>query len=171
MAQHNFAGTPPANRYAIADSAADYQISRTRVMTQKAVWVEERAGKQAIAILERDKLTAVQMSSQDKIVSSLSRCLPDSRIVPAEHSDVSIGVASSFRARNRDRAAAMGYHRNAIMNPSSLATRDSLTNVGDSDFVVVISCYGENRRDMLKAGDEVGECVQFGIVVQQIAPE
>jgi len=59
MAQHNFAGTPPANRHEIADAAADHQTCRATVMSQEAVRVKDRSGKQAAPVLAGDHLAAV----------------------------------------------------------------------------------------------------------------
>lgn len=53
MAQDYFPGTPPANRYEIADPAADDQPGRFLAMTEDAVPIEERSRQQATTPLAR----------------------------------------------------------------------------------------------------------------------
>src|SRR5207249_4796128 len=84
VAQDDLPGTPPADRHEIAYAAADHQPRRSGLMAQIAVGVENRTGEQAVAVLEGDYLTAVEVAGQDQVVAATARRLPDARVVCAE---------------------------------------------------------------------------------------
>ena len=83
VAQHNLAGTPPANRQEIAYAAADHEPCRAALMTQEAIGVENRGRKQAISILAGDDLTSVQVSGQDQVIAPITERFPDSWVMSA----------------------------------------------------------------------------------------
>src|SRR4030095_1263319 len=110
MAEHDFAGTPPSNRDEIADAATDDQARRFGSMDRVAVGIEERAWKQAGAILERDHLTTVQVAGEDEIEAGIPRDLPDSRVVRAEHAHMAVDqgrgiLAAAFGPGHGDNAS------------------------------------------------------------------
>ena len=95
VAQHDLARTPPANRDEVTHPAADHEPCRITAMTQEAVGVENRTGKQAVSILAGDDLAAVQVSGQDEVVAGMAACSPDVRVVRAQDADMPIARANA----------------------------------------------------------------------------
>ena len=66
-------------------------------MTQKAVGIDECSGKEAIAILVRHDLAAMEMAGEDEIKSIVPGSLPDARVVRAQDPDIAGHVRRGAR--------------------------------------------------------------------------
>jgi hypothetical protein len=60
-------------------------------MAQITIPVENRAGKEAVAILERHHLAAMEMPGQNQVIAMLTCCLPDARVVGAQNLKITLG--------------------------------------------------------------------------------
>jgi hypothetical protein len=171
MAQHNFAGAPPADRHEIADPAADDQPCRTGAVTQETVRVEDCSGKQAVSILTGNELAAMQVPGQDEVVAGMAGCLPDSRVMRAQDADMAIMVWRGLRTGNRDYPPPVRHTRGAIVDPVSAATDHCLTNMVEADLAVVIAANGKDRRNLLEAANQARQRRQLGATVYEVTPQ
>lgn len=108
-------------------------------MAQIAVRVENGSRKQAVSILKRDQLAAMEMPGQNQVITTLPRGSPNPRIVRAQDSKVTCGQAKSVRTGNRNHARTMRHSSEPIMNPFTAAAHHRLTDSMYADMAVVVS--------------------------------
>ena len=60
-------------------------------MAQITIRVKNRSWEQTVSILERNRLTAMQMPGQNQVVALLTRSFPDARVVCAQDLKITLG--------------------------------------------------------------------------------
>jgi len=143
-------------------------------MAQEAIWVEKRAGKEAVPVLAENELEAVQMSGQDEVVAKKARGLPDFRIVSAQDADVTEVFTDgrrSLRAGDGDHAPRMRHARHLVVNPSPPTAHHGVTDAVHADLTVVVATDGKHRCDVSEFPNQVIQLAQLGGVVDEVAPE
>ena len=140
-------------------------------MAREAIRVEDRPRKQAVSILAGDQLAAVQMPGQDQVVAAMAACLPDSRVMRAEDSNMPICVRGGIGAGDRDQPLPVRHARDAIMDPLAPAMHHGLTDAVNADPAVVIAANGKNRCDVAELADQVTHLAQLGGTIHQVAPQ
>lgn len=140
-------------------------------MTQEAIRVEDRPRKQAVSILAGDQLAAMQVPGQNEVVTDMAGCLPDSRVMSAQDSDMPIDVRRGFRAGDRDHSLPMCHARDAVVDPLPAAMHDGFTDTVHADLAVVVATNRKNRRDFVELANQVAQLTQLGGTVHQVAPQ
>ena len=140
-------------------------------MTQIAVRVENRSGKQAVSKLKRNQLTAVKMPRKNEVVATLTRRLPDTRVVCAENPNIAIGLRCSLRTGDRYHSRTMHHSSDSIMYPLTSATHDCVADSIKTDMAVVISTHREHRCILAQSAHQITQPAQFGRTINQVATQ
>jgi hypothetical protein len=98
MTEHHFSRTPPADRHEVTHTATDYEPCRTTVMIQEAIRVDDCSRIKPVSIFAGDKLAAVQVAGENEVVAGVAGRLPDSRVMPAQDTNIGIDVRRGFGA-------------------------------------------------------------------------
>ena len=89
----------------------------------------------------------MKMPGQDKVIATLSRSLPDARVVCAEDSDIAIGRSCGGRTGDRNHPKTVLHSGGAIMNPFTSTSHNCLTDSIHTDMFVVVSTNSEDRSE------------------------
>lgn len=138
-------------------------------MTEKAIRIEEGPGEQPVLMLPGDHLAPVQMAGQYEVIAGIAMGLPDSRIVRAQHADVTVHDSRTFRTGHRDDSPFICNESHAIVNPVPAAFEDDIANGIHADAAVVIAGDGEDGRDLVELPDQQTELAEFGPAVGKIS--
>lgn len=157
MAQNDLARTTPADGKKIAHAATYDETRRPFLMVQVAVRVKERSGIQAIAVFESHELAAVEMAGKNEIKATLSRRLPDARVMGAQHAHMAFRQEVRLRPCKDDFTAIAKQMRAGCMNPLAVPRDDRGFHAIDADILVVIAADRENRRDLAKLADKAAQ--------------
>ncbi len=140
-------------------------------MTQIAIRIENRSGKQAVSVLKRNKLTAVKMPRKDEVVATLPHRLPDARVVSAENPNIAIGLRCSLRTGDRYHSGTMRQSSDAIMYPLTSATDYGVSNSIKTDMAVVIPTHRQHRCNFAQPANQITQLAQLGLTIHKVATQ
>jgi len=126
-------------------------------MAQITIRVENRSGKQTVSILERNRLTAMQMPGQNQVIALLTRSFPDARVVRAQNLKITLGQRRRVGAGHGNHSRTMRYSSGAGMNPLSPAAHDRVADSIHTDMSVVVAAHGEDRRCLAERADQIAK--------------
>lgn len=140
-------------------------------MTQVAVWIEDRPGKQAVAKLEGDHLAAVEMPGQDQIIAAPPRRLPDAWVVGTQNPTIARWQRRRLRTRDGNGSLPMHNVGAAPMNPLPATTKDRIAHPVHAHSSVVVAAHRKDGRGLSKRADQLAQLSKLRRLVHQVAPK